>query len=83
MIKNSKDTEFNKLVRKQKIAMFFVGAVAKRKRNFREKILFALFKRMMPLPAPENDFMRDAICDSEPEFSVEELRAFRNGTGES
>lgn len=79
MTTTDKDETYKKLVRKQKIGMFFAKSVVKRRRTLRDKFLVAIFNRLMPKSDPATHFMRDEICDAEPEFSVEELRAFQNG----
>ncbi|WP_422006574.1 hypothetical protein [Pyruvatibacter mobilis] len=79
MTSQSRDETYAKLVRKQKIGMFFAGALIKRRRSLWDRMKVALYKRMVPARDPADDFMRDEIVDAETEFSVEELRAFREG----
>jgi len=81
MTTQSRDETYAKLVRKEKIGMFFAGSLIKRRRTLWDRVKVALFQRMVPAKDPADDFMRDEMCDAEPEFSVEELRAFRESGG--
>jgi menaquinone-dependent protoporphyrinogen IX oxidase len=58
-------------------ALTIIGrALAKRKRNWFDRLLVALVMRMAP---KGDDFMRDPLTDDAPEFTVEELRRFQSG----
>lgn len=76
-----KQEKIKVLAKKQKIGMLFGRAFAKRKKSILDKLLVAVAARMAPPQDPAKSFMRDEICDAEPEFSVEELQAFREGRG--
>ena len=70
---------FQQLVRKQRIGMMFARAFAKRRRGLVDRLLVALATRMAPKTPPAEDFMRDPLIDAAPEYSVEELKRFREG----
>lgn len=77
--KAAREKLFRKLVRQQQIGMRFARALAKRRRGFVDRLLVALAARMAPQPSPANDFMRDPLIDGAPEYSIEELKRFREG----
>ena len=71
------------LAKKQKIGMHFARALGKRRRSLKDKLLLKVAERMVPAGDPAKDFMRDEICDAEPEFSLEELKAFQGRRDQS
>ena len=77
MTPEEKEKAYRKMVRKQKMGLFFASSILKRRRNLVDKMKLALMQAIMPKPKPGKNFMADELCDEEPEFTVEELRAFR------
>ena len=73
------------LEKRTKRATFAVGMA---QRTFRKKkgvidqaATFVL--KRATTPKPQDDFMRDDICDADIGFSVEELQAYQNGESDT
>ena len=79
MGKTARERLYEQMVRKQRIGMLFARALAKRRRGLFDRILVVIAMRMAGKAASGEDFMRDPLIDAEPEFSIDELRRFREG----
>ena len=77
MTPQEKEKAYRKLVRQQKVGVFLASSIIKRRRNTIDKIKVALLNAMASKADPSPDFMSDELCDLEPEFTIEELTAFR------
>ncbi|MEQ8747030.1 hypothetical protein [Pyruvatibacter sp.] len=67
-----------KRVHQHKKGMFLAAALTTRRSNLLDMMKVSMFQRMVRAQDPAVDFKRDEICDAEPEFTVEEPRAFKN-----
>jgi menaquinone-dependent protoporphyrinogen IX oxidase len=74
--RTAREKLYRSLVRKDRIGLIIGRALAKRKRNWFDRLLVALVMRMAP---KGDDFMRDPLTDDAPEFTVEELRRSQSG----
>jgi hypothetical protein len=72
-----KQEKVKKLAKQQKIGMMFGCTIGKRRKNLVDRLLVAIAARLSPPGDPAKSFMRDEICDAEPEFSLAELQSFR------
>lgn len=72
-----KQEKIKGLVKQQKIGMMFGRAIGKRRKNLIDRLLVIVASRLSPQGDPAKSFMRDDLCDAEPEFSLEELESYR------
>lgn len=69
---------FEKRVHQHKKGMFLAAALITQRSNLLDMMKVSMFRRMVHSQDPAADFRRDEICDAEPEFTVEEPRAFKD-----
>lgn len=77
--RDEREKRIRKLIRKQKLGLFFVTSLAKRRRSFWDRFKVWLFARLVPGRGAAPDFMRDELIEQAPEFSPEELARFERG----
>ena len=67
-----------KFTRRTRMQMAIAQRASRKRKGLLDRLAFAFLSRVTT-PKPEEDFMRDEICDAGIGFSVEELEAYQRG----
>ena len=71
--------ELERFTRRLRRQMKLIQRVAHKRKSLLDRLVTKVLERATRPKKPEDDFMRDEICDAEIGFSVEELEAYERG----